>query len=961
MSTSRRSLLAMSRAKITRTRYYPRHWRPADSELCVHACACERLRRHWAAVKSLSTWLEEHGVPGITGVDTRAITKHLRSTGCMLGKVMVGGADPASIAWDDINARNLVAEVSIPRPRVYNPSGDVNILVVDCGLRHSQLRCLAERGARLQVVPWNHDIASEQFDGIFVSSGPGDPERLGEVVAGIKAVIARSDTKPLFGICLGHQMMGKAAGSSTYKLKYGNRGHNQPCTYGDSNRCYITSQNHGFAVNADTLDKDWVPLFTNENDRTNEGLVHAHKPYFSAQFHPEASAGPEDMFIMFDVFMTLAKGASKKSAAQMLLDSLGAESPAFPADRIGGGKLMPKKVLVLGSGGLSIGQAGEFDYSGSQAIKALKEEGIKTVLINPNIATVQTDPGLAEKVYFLPVTPDFVEQVIIAERPDGLLLSFGGQTALNCGMALDEAGTLAKYNVQVLGTPISAIQATEDREIFAEKLAELNERSAPSDAATTIDDVVKVAASIGYPVLVRAAFALGGLGSGFANNEAELRELAEIGFHHSSQLIVDKSLKGFKEIEYEVVRDIYDNCITVCNMENFDPCGVHTGESIVVAPSQTLSNAEYQMLRNVAIKVVRHLGIVGECNIQYALDPDSEEYFIIEVNARLSRSSALASKATGYPLAFVAAKLLLGQPLPKLRNSVTGSTTTCFEPSLDYLVVKMPRWDLKKFPRVDTTIGSQMKSTGEVMAIGRRFEEAFQKAIRMLDGPFKGFEDHEETTKQWELNDESLSIPTDHRLHMLAKAMYQGWGVDRCHELTKIDKWFLGKLQNVVDLSRRLTQCAGEDVPKEDVLLAKRLGFCDSQIAQRLSLTGLAVRQMRTAMGVTPCVKLIDTVAGEFPAMTNYLFLTYNGTENDVEMSGGAVMVLGSGVYRIGSSVEFDWCGVRSVRALRAMGYKTIVVNYNPETVSTDYDETDRLYFDELSFETVFDIYQLEN
>jgi carbamoyl-phosphate synthase/aspartate carbamoyltransferase/dihydroorotase len=720
-------------------------------------------------------------------------------------------------------------------------------------------------------------------------------------------------------------------------------------------------QNHGYAVRAEGLDDDWMPLWTNENDKTNEGLVHKTLPYFSAQFHPEASAGPEDMFVMFDVFMDLAKGISKKTAAEHLQDTVGKEEPTFAPDEIGGGLVMPKKVLVLGSGGLTIGQAGEFDYSGSQAIKALKEEGIKTVLINPNIATVQTDPGLAEKVYFLPVTPEFVEEVIIAERPDGLLLSFGGQTALNCGMALDEQGILAKYNVKVLGTPISAIQATEDREIFSQKLAELNETCAPSDVAFTIDEAAKVAAQIGYPVLVRAAFALGGLGSGFANNEEELRKLAEIGFHHSSQLIVDKSLRGFKEIEYEVVRDIYDNCITVCNMENFDPCGVHTGESIVVAPSQTLSNAEYQMLRNVAIKVVRHLGIVGECNIQYALDPDSEEYFIIEVNARLSRSSALASKATGYPLAFVAAKLLLGHPLPKLRNSVTGSTTCCFEPSLDYLVVKMPRWDLKKFPRVDTSIGSQMKSTGEVMAIGRRFEEAFQKAIRMLDGPHKGFEDHAETTSQWELNDEALSEPTDHRLFMLARAMYAGWSVEKCFALTKIDRWFLSKLHNIVKCSIFLKTLGSDEISMEDMRHAKQLGFCDSQIARCMSLTGLAVRQLRTSMGVTPCVKLIDTVAGEFPAQTNYLFLTYNGVKHDVEFGGGAVMVLGSGVYRIGSSVEFDWCGVRSVRALREMGYKTIVVNYNPETVSTDYDETDRLYFDELSFESVFDIYQLEN
>ena len=914
---------------------------------------------HWAAVQSLSAWLEKAGIPGITGVDTRAITKHLRSTGCMLGKVMVGGADPSSVEWDDVNARNMVAEVSIPKPMSYNPNGDVDILVVDCGLRHSQLRCLAERGAKLRVVPWNHNLENEQFDGLFLSSGPGDPDVLTGTVEQIKKVLDRDDGKPIFGICLGHQMMAKAAGANTYKLKYGNRGHNQPCTYANSNRCYITSQNHGFAVDPAGLNAGWTPLWTNENDKTNEGIVHDTKPYFSAQFHPEASAGPEDMFVMFDVFMDLAKKKTTKSAAEYLKDTVGKEDPTFKADELGGGVIMPKKVLILGSGALSIGQAGEFDYSGSQAIKALKEEGISTVLINPNIATVQTDPGLADKVYFLPVTPGFVEDVIKAERPDGVLLSFGGQTALNCGIALEEAGTFAKHGVQVLGTPVSAIQATEDRDIFEQKLKEIGEKSAPSGIAEDVEECIKVAEEIGYPVLARAAFALGGLGSGFAHNRKELVELCTAAFHHTTQVIIDKSLRGFKEIEYEVVRDIYDNCITVCNMENVDPLGVHTGESIVVAPSQTLSNREYQMLRNTGIKVIRHLGIVGECNIQYALDPDTEEYFIIEVNARLSRSSALASKATGYPLAFVAAKLLLGQPLPKLRNSVTGSTTTDFEPSLDYLVVKMPRWDLSKFPRVSKEIGSAMKSTGEVMAIGRRFEEALQKSMRMMDGPHKGFEDHEETA-QWELTDESLATPTDHRIYLVAKALAKGYSVERVFQLTRIDRWFLSKMKVITDHTNHMAALLGP-ISKDDLRFAKQLGHCDSQIAQCLSLTSLAVRQLRESQGITPVVKLIDTVAGEFPAVTNYLYLTYNGTEHDVEFDGGAVMTLGSGVYRIGSSVEFDWCGVRCVRALRNMGYKTIVVNYNPETVSTDYDETDRLYFDELSFETVFDIYQLEN
>eukprot|EP01052_Picozoa_sp_SAG31_P014554 SAG31_NODE_908_length_11081_cov_76.367146_3_plen_2133_part_00 len=912
---------------------------------------------HWAAIQSLGSWLEKAGVPGITGIDTRELTKHLRKTGSMPGKVVVGGDDPALLEWDDPNSRNIVAEVSVPRPITYNPSGDTDILVLDCGMRYSQLKCLLQRGARVRVVPWNHDISSESFDGLFISSGPGDPQKLKEVVGNVQKLLEAPEPKPIFGICLGHQMMGQVAGATTYKLKYGNRGHNQPCVYAESNRCYITSQNHGFAVDAKTLGPDWFPLFTNANDATNEGIAHKSKPFFSVQFHPEASAGPQDMFVLFDIFMDLVRGDGSKSAAALLHDALGQEKPAIPADRVGGGVIMPKKVLVLGSGGLSIGQAGEFDYSGSQAIKALKEEGIQCILINPNIATVQTDPGLADKTYFVPVTVDFVEEVIVAERPDGLLLSFGGQTALNCGIKLEEAGILAKHNVQVLGTPISAIQATEDREIFSEKLVEIGERIAVSEAAHSVEDALAVADRIGYPVIVRAAFALGGLGSGFADNAAELEPLVSSAFHHTTQVLVEKSFRGYKEVEYEVVRDIYDNCITVCNMENLDPLGVHTGESIVIAPSQTLTDNEYQMLRNTAIKVVRHLGIVGECNIQYALDPNTEDYFIIEVNARLSRSSALASKATGYPLAFVAAKLLLGQPLPKLRNSVTGSTTACFEPSLDYLVVKMPRWDLKKFPRVSKEIGSQMKSTGEVMAIGRRFEEGLQKAIRMMDGPAKGFDDIEEGLP---LTDENLSRPTDERLLVVAKALHNGYTVDRLYELTRIDKWFLSKMKAIVDHSKWMSTKKLGSIAADELRYAKEIGFCDSQIAACLSATSLSVRQLRVKHGISPVVKLIDTVAGEFPAVTNYLYVTYNGTDHDIEMTGGSVMVLGSGVYRIGSSVEFDWCGVRCARTLRNMGYKVIVVNYNPETVSTDYDESDRLYFDELSFETVYDIYQME-
>nr|XP_024655288.1 CAD protein isoform X2 [Maylandia zebra] len=739
--------------------------------------------------------------------------------------------------------------------------------------------------------------------------------------------------------------------------RYGNRGHNQPCIHNGTERCFITSQNHGFAVDPDTLPKDWDVLFTNANDHTNEGIVHNTKPLFSVQFHPEHMAGPTDLVGLFDVFIETVKdhkeGNTGKSVKQRLMDHL-----TFTGSPKAEGHVRSKKVLILGSGGLSIGQAGEFDYSGSQAIKALKEENIQTVLINPNIATVQTSKDLADKVYFLPITAEYVTQVIKNERPDGVLLTFGGQTALNCGVELTKLGVLEKYKVQVLGTPVSSIEMTEDRKIFVEKMEEINEHVAPSEAALSVEQAVAAAERLGYPVLVRSAFALGGLGSGFANNREELTSLVTAAFAHTSQVLVDKSLKGWKEIEYEVVRDAYDNCVTVCNMENIDPLGIHTGESIVVAPSQTLNDREYNMLRNTAIKVIRHLGIVGECNIQYALNPESEQYYIIEVNARLSRSSALASKATGYPLAYVAAKLGLGIPLPQLKNSVTNSTTANFEPSLDYCVVKVPRWDLSKFLRVSTKIGSSMKSVGEVMAIGRSFEEAFQKALRMVDENCVGF-DH--TIKP--VSEKELQTPTDKRIFVLAAAFKAGYTVEKLYELTKIDRWFLHKMKNIAD-HELLLETYNQDessMPPEVMLKAKQLGFSDKQIALAVQSTELAVRKLRHDWSILPVVKQIDTVAAEWPAYTNYLYLTYHGTEDDLSFNDQHVMVIGSGVYRIGSSVEFDWCAVGCITELRKMGYKTIMVNYNPETVSTDYDMCDRLYFDEISFEVVMDIYEREN
>lgn len=629
-----------------------------------------------------------------------------------------------------------------------------------------------------------------------------------------------------------------------------------------------------------------------------------------------------------------------------------------------------KKVLLLGSGALKIGEAGEFDYSGSQALKALREEGIQTVLINPNIATVQTSEGVADKIYFLPVQPYFVERVIEKERPDGILLSFGGQTALNCGVELYKKGILEKHHVRVLGTPVQAIIDTEDRELFVEKLNEIDVKTIKSEACENIEQARHAAKTLGYPVIIRAAYALGGLGSGFCDNEEELNKLAEKAFAFSPQVLVEKSLKGWKEIEYEVVRDRYDNCITVCNMENFDPLGIHTGESIVIAPSQTLTNNEYHKLRALSIKIIRHIGIIGECNVQYAFDPESEDYRVIEVNARLSRSSALASKATGYPLAFVAAKLGMGYGLFDLKNSVTKTTSAFFEPALDYVVCKIPRWDLSKFRGVDKELGSSMKSVGEVMAIGRNFEEAIQKGLRMIGQGMHGFVENKEL--EIENIDVALREPTDKRVFIISKAMHKGYTVDQIHELTKIDKWFLQKLKHIIDIDEALKSCTSINVLDKTLLRnAKVYGFTDFQIARAVGLEDemanmhqamLVVRNLRKQYGILPVVKQIDTLAAEYPAQTNYLYMTYSGVSHDIsyEQDKRSIVVLGSGAYRIGSSVEFDWCGVQALHTIRREGYRSVMINYNPETVSTDYDMCDRLYFDELTFERVMDIIDLE-
>uniref|UniRef100_A0A3Q2PET7 Carbamoyl phosphate synthase arginine-specific large chain n=1 Tax=Fundulus heteroclitus TaxID=8078 RepID=A0A3Q2PET7_FUNHE len=809
---------------------------------------------HWNSVKSLGQWLQEEKVPALFGIDTRMLTKIIRDKGTILAKIEFDG-QPIEIS--DPNQKNLMAEVSTKEIKVFGKGNPIKVVAVDCGVKHNIIRLLVKRGAEVHLVPWDQDLLSLDYDGLFISNGPGDPSLAGTLI-----------------------------------------------------------------------------------NNVHKNIVFIIKVYFFRQF-------------LFDAFISLIKNGKDANIVSVM-----PKKPCIPP------RAQVSKVLVLGSGGLSIGQAGEFDYSGSQAIKAMKEENLKTVLMNPNIASVQTNEvgsKQADSVYFLPVTPQFVTEVIKVERPDGILLSMGGQTALNCGVELFQRGILEQFGVKVLGTPVESIMATEDRQLFADKLMEINEKIAPSFAVESVSDALKAAEQIGYPVMLRSAYALGGLGSGLCADKEKLEETA---LAMSSQILVEKSLLGWKEVEYEVVRDVADNCVTVCNMENFDPLGIHTGDSIVVAPSQTLSNEEYHMLRETAIKVVRHLGIVGECNIQYALHPSSLEYCIIEVNARLSRSSALASKATGYPLAFVAAKLALGIPLPDIKNAVSEKTTACFEPSLDYIVTKIPRWDLDRFQGMSREIGSAMKSVGEVMAVGRTFEESVQKALRMCHPSVDGFVPRLPLRKAWgnaQNLQQELAVPSSTRIFSLAKALHNGMSVDQIHQLTAIDKWFLHKLRRITTLEQTLGNYNSVTVPKELLLKAKQDGFSDQQVGQILGCSESAARELRVSNGIRPWVKQIDTLAAEYPAMTNYLYCTYHGQEHDLDFKDQGIMVLGCGPYHIGSSVEFDWCAVSCIRALRQIGKKTVVVNHNPETVSTDFDECDRLYFEELTLERILDITQQEN
>ncbi len=920
---------------------------------------------HWNAKESLSEWLKREGIPAITGIDTRRLTKLLREHGVMRGRISLT-PDPSprgegSKNLEDYGSINWVEKVSCKEVITYKPerptpgltrpqqksSASValpitgergegpRVVLVDCGVKANIIRCLLKRGVEVIRVPWDYDFNQLDFDGLFLANGPGDPEQCEVTVKHIRTFLRNEELRvkseelagaqlssdsealpitgergeglprPLMGICLGNQLLARAAGAKTYKLKYGHRSHNQPVQQVGTTRCFITSQNHGYAVDATTLPSAWEPLFVNMNDGSNEGIRHKTFPWFSAQFHPEACSGPTDTEWMFDEFVEMMKTAPLSSpegdTSALRLEDFSSVAPSGAE----WGATSPSSVLLLGSGALKIGQAGEFDYSGAQALKALREEGVKSILINPNIATVQTSKDVADVVYFQPVTPEFVERVIEKERPDGILLSFGGQTALNCGVELYKKGVLERYGVKVLGTPVQAIIDTEDRDLFVKRLDEIGVKTIKSQACSTKEEVRRAAAELGYPVILRAAYALGGLGSGFCENDAELEAQAEEAFSFSPQVLVEKSLKGWKEIEYEVVRDRYDNCITVCNMENFDPLGIHTGESIVVAPSQTLTNSEYHKLRALAIKIIRHIGIVGECNVQYALDPNSEDYRVIEVNARLSRSSALASKATGYPLAFVAAKLGLGYGLFELKNSVTKTTSAFFEPALDYVVCKIPRWDLSKFHGVNHELGSSMKSVGEVMAVGRTFEEAIQKGLRMIGQGMHGFVDNRRPTpnpsREGRGVEYALMHATDMRIFIVAEAMLMGYTVEQIHALTKIDRWFLHKLKHIVNINDQLhefSQLADMaevmeplefieylEAPEFVNLLreAKVYGFSDFQIARALGLgetrsmeqAALMVRAWRKELGVVPTVNQIDTLAAEYPAQTNYLYLSY--------------------------------------------------------------------------------------
>lgn len=892
---------------------------------------------HYQAEDTLSNWLISQKIPALYNIDTRRLTKELREKGSLRGKIIFGN-NYDIIPFISSNNLNLVNMVSTKK--IYTlGNGNIHIGLLDCGVKYNIIRSLLIEGFKISILPHDYDFNKDNFDGIFISNGPGDPSKCDVTINNIKKYINNRKAKPLFGICLGNQLLALASGAKTYKMKYGNRGYNQPVLMLDTNKTYITSQNHGYAVDVSSLSSEWKELCINKNDNSNEGIYNKYLPFKSVQFHPEARGGPMDTNFMFKDFYNQCVDNKY-------------------------GKIDSNKILLLGSGGLSIGQAGEFDYSGSQAVKAFKKKGYKVILVNPNIATIQTEDGFADQVYYLPVTPEFVTDIIIKERPKYVSLSFGGQTALNCGIDLYNKGIFFKYNITVLGTSIENILKTEDRDLFNKSMSIIGETTPKSAVALSVEEGIIVANEIGYPVLVRAAFALGGLGSGFCNNDTELKILLNKTFTKAKQVLIDEDLRGWKEVEYEVMRDTFGNSNIICNMENFDPLGIHTGDSIVVAPSQTLNNDEYNLLRTASLKIANSLGIIGECNVQIALDPKSSNYKIIEVNPRLSRSSALASKATGYPIASVAADLCLGCKLYEITNAITGNTTANFEPSLDYVVIKIPRWDTRKFSGVCPKLGSAMKSVGEVMSIGRNFQEAFQKGLRMVNG--YSFVKHGNILTKENIIKE-LTEPTDDRVRCLAQVIYDGTlNIDEIYNYTKIDYFYLHKLFDICNIyntvkDRKLTNI--DCLDNKEILNLKKNGFSDCDIGNLVNSDDIRVSNYRRKQNINIITKQIDTLAGEFPSKTNYLYTTYNGTENDniIDSNKKTIIILGSGKYRIGSSVEFDYCVVKCITTVRKLGYRTVTINYNPETTSTDFDNSDILYFDEITYERVTDIYNQES
>ncbi|EMP24290.1 Carbamoyl-phosphate synthase [ammonia], partial [Chelonia mydas] len=915
---------------------------------------------HWRAVKTLGQWLQEEKVPALCGIDTRMLTKIIRGKGTVLGKIEFEGQP---VEFVDPNKQNLIADVSTKEVKVYGKGNPIKIVAVDCGLKNNAIRLLVKRGAEVHLVPWNHDFTRMEYDGLFLSGGPGDPMQAQELIQNLKKVLKSDRKEPLFGVSMGNLVTGIAAGATSYKMPMANRGQNQPVINLLNGQAFITAQNHGYALDSNTLPAGWKPLFVNVNDQTNEGIMHETKPIFTAQFNPEASAGPTDTEFLFDSFISLIKRGKGTTVASVL------PKPTAVASR-----LEVSKVLILGSGGLSIGQAGEFDYSGSQAVKAMKEENVKTVLMNPNIASVQTNEvGLkqADTVYFLPITPQFVTEVIKAERPDGLILGMGGQTALNCGVELFRRGVLKEYGVKVLGTSVEAIMATEDRQLFSDKLTEINEKIAPSFAVESIEDALNAAEKIGYPVMIRSAYALGGLGSGICPDKERLLDL---GTKVCVQLI---AIGIYLAICFNIFFGSYgasawDGGIARCLLAA--PTPRRQRGDMLLLPRARWSHGRQEACLSPTVLPPRLLTaqsavLIGAARVPFQWGvpvenwtPGNPRYSFIEINGHLPIYNSGGSGLV-YPLAFIAAKIALGIPLPEIKNVVSGKTSACFEPSLDYMVAKIPRWDLDRFQGTSSQIGSSMKSVGEVMAIGRTFEECFQKALRMCHPSVDGFTSRLPMNKEWPANldlEKELADPSSIRVYAMAKALSDGVPVDDIHKLTAIDRWFIYKMRDIVNMEKRLKELSSESIPEETMRRAKQIGFSDKQIGKCLGVTEAQTRELRLKKNIKPSVKQIDTLAAEYPAVTNYLYVTYNGEENDVKFDDHGMMVLGCGPYHIGSSVEFDWCAVSSIRTLRQLGYKTAVVNCNPETVSTDFDECDRLYFEELSLERILDIYQHE-